>query len=104
MKIFLSWGGERSKVVGAALRDLLPEVLQDIEIWMSENDIMPGQRWGHELAATLEECEVGVVCLTKENLSSPWILFEAGCLAKSVTASRVIPYILDLSPTDITFP
>lgn len=103
-KIFISWSGERSKHLAAALRDLLPEALQDLEVWMSEHDIAAGARWGHELTSQLADSRIGIICLTPENLAAPWLLFEAGALAKSILDSRVIPYRLELSAADVPFP
>jgi hypothetical protein len=71
---------------------------------MSEHDIAAGARWGHELTSQLSESRIGVICLTPENLSAPWLLFEAGALAKSISESRVIPYRLGLSSADVVFP
>jgi len=103
-RVFISWSGERSRHLALALRDLLPEVLQDLDTWMSENDIAAGARWGHELAEQLTTNRVGIICLTPENLLAPWLLFESGSLASSLSESRVIPYRLGLSAADVTFP
>lgn len=50
-----------------------------------------------ELAAQLETTNYGIICVTQESLQSPWILFEAGALSKSVSGSRVCPYLIDLT-------
>lgn len=47
---------------------------------------------------------IGILCVTKENLEAPWLLFEAGALAKSMQDGRVIPLRLDVEPSDITGP
>lgn len=104
MKIFLSWSGERSRALALALSDLIPDVLHGLEIWISEHDIAAGARWGTELTKQLEESFFGIICLTPENLNVPWLLFEAGSLAKSVNNSRVVPYRLDLQPSDVPYP
>jgi hypothetical protein len=104
MKIFVSWSGERSKAVARALREWLGDVFYDTNLWMSEHDIHAGARWGAELNVGLESANFGILCLTPENLNSPWILFEAGSLAKAVKTARVVPYLLDLSPTEVQFP
>jgi hypothetical protein len=90
--------------MAAELYDRVPEVLQDAELWMSDREVEAGQRWSHELSNSLETSAVGVICLTQENLVAPWLLFEAGALARSVSAAKVIPYALDLTPIDIPFP
>lgn len=61
---------------------------------MSEHDIGPGKRWGIELSTELEASNFGILCLTPENITAPWLLYEAGALAKLVAESRVVPYLL----------
>lgn len=104
MKLFVSWSGERSKALAHALRDWLPLVLHYAEPWLSEADIDAGTRWADAVAKQLETCNFGIICITRENLSSPWILFEAGALAKSLEGSRVIPLLLDLDFKEISGP
>jgi hypothetical protein len=104
MKIFVSWSGVRGKYVAEALREWLPYVIHSIEPWMSSTDIAPGARWNSEIAKQLEETQFGVICLTKESALSPWILFEAGALAKSIDKTFVCPYLIDLNPTDVEGP
>ena len=101
MKIFLSWSGEKSKDSALAFKTFIADVIQSAEPWMSKMDISAGQRWSPEIDRELEASEFGILFLTKENLTAPWILFEAGALAKSVKDARVCPYLMDLEPTDI---
>lgn len=82
MKVFISWSGQASKAVAVTLRKNLPLVLQGIDFFMSKHDIESGARWAHELAKELDKSSFGILCLTKENLNSPWLLFEAGSLVK----------------------
>ena len=56
------------------------------------------------VAKGLETCNFGVLCITRENLNSPWILFEAGALAESMQDERVIPLLLDLDFKDLSGP
>jgi hypothetical protein len=104
MRVFMSWSGERSRAAAAALAELLPDVLQDVQTWMSAHDIAAGSRWGSDLGRELEGSNFGVLCLTRENLTAPWLLFEAGSLAKSVSIARVVPYRLGLKSTDVEYP
>lgn len=104
MKIFISWSGERSEALAKALREWFPLVLHFIEPWLSQSDIQAGERWSIEIAKELENCNFGVICITRENLSSPWILFESGALAKSMQDGRVIPLLLDLDFKEISGP
>jgi TIR domain len=104
MKVFISWSGERSKAIAEALHGWLPLVLHYTTPWLSQADIEAGQRWAEQVAKELEGCNFGILCVTKENVASPWVLFEAGALAKSMQESRVIPLLLDLDFRDITGP
>jgi hypothetical protein len=104
MKIFISWSGERSKALAASLKEWLPSVLQYVQPWMSSSDINSGERWSSVIATQLQETNFGILCVTKENLEAPWLLFEAGALAKSMQEGRVIPLRLDVEPSDIAGP
>ncbi len=104
MKIFISWSGERSEALAKALHKWFPAVLQFVEPWLSQSDIESGKRWSVEVAKELENCNFGILCVTRENLNSPWILFEAGALAKSMQDGRVVPLLLDLDFKEISGP
>lgn len=103
-KVFIGWSGERSQALGQALHDWLPLVLHYVEPWLSEADIAAGERWAQTLGQELETANFGIVCLTHDNVASPWVLFEAGSLAKSLEVSRVIPLLLDLDISGISGP
>jgi|GEM_PF-1137978 len=104
MKVFISWSGERSKAIAEAFREWLPNVIQIIEPWMSAEDVEKGARWASDIASQLENSRVGVICLTSENLYSPWILFEAGALSKTLEKTYVCPYLFDVNPIDLKGP
>lgn len=44
MKVFLSWSGERSRLVATALHEWLPQVINAVEPFISSN-IDAGARW-----------------------------------------------------------
>ncbi len=104
MKVFIGWSGDRSEKLAHAVRDWIPLVLHYVEPWVSEVDIAAGERWPQALAKELEASNFGIICVTRENVTSPWILFEAGSLAKSLESSRVIPLLLDLEYSEISGP
>lgn len=104
MKVFIGWSGERSQALAQALRDWMPLVLHYVEPWLSEADVAAGERWAQSLAKELETSSFGIICVTRENATSPWILFEAGSLAKSLEESRVVPLLLDLEFSEISGP
>ena len=104
MKIFISWSGNASRAVAVALRQWLPSVLQTVQPYVSSEDIEKGARWSSEIAQQLTDTSFGVICVTKDNVGSPWINFEAGALSKSIDTSRVSPFLLDLRPADLVGP
>ncbi len=104
VKVFLSWSGDKSRAVALALHDWLPDMLKNVEPFVSSEDIDPGSRWQAEIAGQLESTSYGIVCVTRENQAAPWLNFEAGALAKAVESSRVIPLAVDLKPSDIEPP
>jgi hypothetical protein len=104
MKVFLSWSGESSRALAAALNKWLASVFPDATFWTSTLDIGAGIRWGHELDRQLESTHFGILCLVPSNLTAPWLIFEAGALSKSVDVSRVVPYCLGLAPESIEGP
>jgi hypothetical protein len=104
MKVFLSWSGERSKKVAQLLKDWLPRVIQSLDPWISTQDIQKGSLWSEVIGDQLQGMTTGIICLTMENKERPWILFEAGALAKGLTTNRVCTFLIDLQPTDITAP
>jgi len=104
MKVFISWSGDPSKAVATALKGWLKFVFPRLDVWMSEQDIHAGARWGFELGKALSECKLGIICLTPESLHSRWLAFEAGALSAAIDGSRVIPYRFQLRTADISPP
>lgn len=104
MKVFISWSGDTSKAIAEVLRGWLPSVIQAVKPYYSPNDITKGSRWGNEISKELEECKVGLLCLTADNLEAPWVMFEAGALSRSLSAARVCPILFGIEPSDIEGP
>lgn len=104
MKVFISWSGPHSKKVAEALRDLLPGVLQLIKPYFTPSDIEKGTRWGQDIAKELESSEIGILCVTRDNIHSDWIMFEAGALSKSLDKSHVCPILFGITNTDLAGP
>ncbi|HEY1302483.1 MAG TPA: hypothetical protein VGF24_02980 [Vicinamibacterales bacterium] len=82
MKIFICWSRQRGKKFAEASRDWLKNVFGDMVDPVISVDIDKGSIWFDDLADTLREARIGLICLTPEAIESPWIHFEAGILAK----------------------
>jgi hypothetical protein len=104
MKVFLSWSGPRSKYIAECLRWWLPKVIQSLQPWMSAEDIDKGTSWDSAIAGELRDTKVGIICLTPENASAPWIHFESGALAKTVEKAYVCTYVYDMQFSAIVGP
>jgi hypothetical protein len=104
MKVFISWSEKDSRKFGEALRDWLPAVLQFVKPYFTPSDIEKGSRWNSEIAKELESSKMGIICVTRENLHSDWVLFEAGALSKSLEKSRVCPILFGIKDTDLAGP
>jgi hypothetical protein len=104
MKIFISWSGDKSKAVAAELRKWIPAVLQFVDLYFTPDDVEKGMRWANDISQELETSDIGILCLTPENLHSDWLIFEAGAISKNVGTSRVCPILFDVNPIDITGP
>ena len=104
MKVFISWSGHDSERLSEALRDWIPSVLQRVKPYFTPSDIDKGARWLTDISRELEESKIGILCVTRENIHSDWILFEAGALSKSLDESRVCPVLFGISNTDLAGP
>jgi len=104
VQVFISWSGDRSKAVAELLDEWIQCVLQAIRPWMSSKDIDRGSLWFSEITDQLKDTKIGIICLTKDNLDKPWILFESGALAKGLSSARVCTFLIDLEPTDVGNP
>lgn len=103
-KVFISWSGELSNKLAEAVRQWLPGVLQFVKPYFTPSDIEKGTKWASDISGELESADVGIICLTKENLSKPWILFESGALSKNLDNSRVCTLLFDIDSADLKGP
>jgi TIR domain len=107
MLVVLSWSGEKSRLVARALERTLPLSLQHVTPWVSERDIGAGETWFNELMKNLSRCRIGVVCMTPDNIASPWIHFEAGVIAATgeeqagKAPKRVLPFLVGIDDSEL---
>src|SRR5688572_28515648 len=99
MIVFISWHGDRSRSIAEGINSWLPLVLQPIRPFFSPK-IEKGTVGLEKIRESLEQSSFGILCLTKENLNSNWIHFEAGALSKLKDRSRLWTVLHELSPYD----
>lgn len=104
MKVFISWSGDLSQRVAEALHQWIKLVVQATEPWISSEGIDKGAIWFSEVSEQLATTSAGIVCLTGDNLESPWLLFEAGGLANKLSKSRVYTLLIDVGHSDLKPP
>ena len=104
MKIFISWSGDLSRKIGLLLNDWLKEVIQAVDPYFSDEGLRKGSRWFSEICKELEISNFGILCLTSDNLESPWIHFEAGALSKQVGQSNICPLLINISAGEVKDP
>lgn len=104
MDIFISWAGPQSKAVASLLHKWLPDVIQALRPFISHHDIDYGLRWLSEIGAKLNSSDYGIICVTPSNLAAPWLMFEAGALAKAMDQARVVPLAIGLDKNQLPPP
>jgi hypothetical protein len=64
---------------------------------MSDKNIDKGTAWFAELHNLLARVRACIICVTKENVRSPWLLYEAGAI--SGRTGFVCPYLVGVEPS-----
>lgn len=103
MKVFVSWSGELSCQIAEVLKKWIPCIIQSVEVFFSPEDIEKGDNWDKTISTELSQCNYGIICLTSDNTSAPWINFEAGAIAKSLD-SKITALMVNIKPSDIKGP
>lgn len=104
MNIFISWSGETSMKIASELKNFIPRILQSAKPYYTPSDIEKGSRWETEINQKLQECLVGLICLTSDNTEKPWIMFEAGALSNRLDKSKVCSILFGLKKSEVTGP
>jgi uncharacterized protein YjbI with pentapeptide repeats len=95
MKIFISCSGTQSQKIAEELQEWIPQVINNAKHYVTSQSIRKGARWLEEISKELEAANFGLVCLTKDNLESPWIMFEAGAISKNIKDSKFSCLLFD---------
>jgi hypothetical protein len=102
MRVFISWSGSRSHDVAIALKNFIGDIIQSVTPFVSDEDIVNGERWNDRLKEELQENQYGILSITNENKESPWLLFEAGALSNSSHNIPVVPFLFDIEPSALS--
>jgi hypothetical protein len=104
MRIFISWSGKKSRDFAEALKPWLEQVLPTADVRLSTDDIDKGTIWFSEIIGELEECNCGIVCITRDNHLAPWIHFEASGMITGLGKTRIATLLLDIGFGEIQQP
>lgn len=99
VKVFISWSGETSRKVANALRNWLPQVLQTVEPWLAAADLKPGERVAESMTSNMASASAMILCVTRRNVGSSWVEFEADRAAS--LGIPVVPICIDLPMSDL---
>ncbi|HYW17109.1 MAG TPA: toll/interleukin-1 receptor domain-containing protein [Allosphingosinicella sp.] len=98
---FISWSGADAQRIAVNLKEFVRSVLPSPNIFVSSEDIPGGKPWFTEIARAIDDCNAGVIIITKASLARPWLHFEAGAIAKHIEQSFVIPLLCGVAPGDL---
>lgn len=105
MNVFISWSGERSRMVAEAFQHYLPVILarHPSEFYIS-TEIRKGEDWEKNLHEGLQAADFGILCVTRGNRAAPWMIYEAGYLSHQAGTDKVAPFLLDMNPSELEGP
>ena len=103
MNTFICWSQSRSKQLAEALRGWLPQVFAGEEFFLS-SDIEKGTLWFEAIRNQLKKADAAIICLTPDNVDSPWMHFEIRAIAGWRKESRILTYLFGVKPADIKGP
>lgn len=103
LKVFVSWSGRMGMKLGKRLRERLPGIVPNIQVFFSPT-ISPGAVWTKAVERAIQQADFAILCVTKENLDSRWMNFEAGALWRARKQSYVCPLLLKLKPGGLSSP
>ena len=105
MRISISWSGNLSYKVAVLLSKWLPSVVQAVTPFVSTDVSRKGSAWFKKVKDQFNQTDFGIICLSRDNLNAPWLLFETGVLATRFDQVHICTVLIgDLSDTDITGP
>ena len=94
--IFVSWSKAKSREFALEIKYLIESLDPHSNVFMSEENISAGEKVQEKIIKKIEECDLLLLCFTKENKKSPWLLYEAGFACG--LNKTVIPLLFDNDP------
>ncbi|MGB9367723.1 MAG: TIR domain-containing protein [Xanthobacteraceae bacterium] len=104
MRVFISWSGAVSRELAELFRVWLPNTLHSVEPFFSPEDATKGATWVPTLFRELDTTSMSIIILTPENLTSSWVMFEAGVISGKVDGAKIFPIVFNMKPSDVVGP
>ena len=83
MLVFIAWSG-RGRALAEAVKDWIQDFNEDfqenIRVFVSTQDVKSGDEWEKVVTWNLKRAEYGILCVTGDTMSAPWLNYEAGGL------------------------
>jgi hypothetical protein len=103
VNVFVSWSGRVTRKIASEFSDFLKLVVQRADPWFSDKT-PAGAEWSRAISEKLGDSKIGILLVTQDNKENPWLMFEAGAIAKGVPENRVCVLLVDLKNEDIKPP
>lgn len=94
--IFISWSKAKSREFALEIKYLIESLDPYSNVFMSEENISAGEKVQEKIIQKIIDCDLLLICFTKENKKSPWLLYEAG-FAQGLN-KKVVPFLFDGDP------
>lgn len=103
-KLFFCWSGELSRKVAEIFYDYVELSPLNVDPKFSREGIASGEKWPEWIDSALDGTHLGWLFMTRENLKSHWMHFEAGSLARAGGKARVCPVLIDARDAELSPP
>lgn len=95
MRISIGWSGNLSHRIAVLLGKWLPAVVQAVTPLVSPDESKRGTAWFKALKDQHKQIDFAMICLTRENINAPWLLFEAGILSTRFDEAHLCALLID---------
>jgi hypothetical protein len=95
--VYLIWSGDFSRSIAYVLYQYLPKILPNVEFFYSPEGIKKGDAWNTVLCDKLKTANFGLACVTKSNIKSSWLCFEAGAILCNKNNASFSSFYVDIT-------
>lgn len=102
--VFISCTKNLSRECAKVLRDWIKYVSNtDTPLLSSRTNDKVGY-WLSDHSDDLIDIKTGIVCISKDNINSPWLVFELGALISRLGKNNVFTFLIDVDPEELEMP